>query len=373
MMKQYIFKLLWVAVPALIFCVFSSWVLYKGGELKTLDRVVEEMAEARKQGIEKLVGWGYQDNDKAFKLRMSNKLHPDILAVGTSRVMQFREEWFADEYSFYNAGGCVFRLDEVRPFLERLTFTPKVVIFCLDQFFFKEVWGDGRTANYEYNYDFNNIILSNLSKVVSDFVTCKIGFETLIKDTLCIGMNAKMNQNGYRPDGSYYYGAIYAEPCKNSDTDFNQLLSIIDSGTDSRWDYCQVVNNQSLKTLANLITYCQQNSILVLSYLPPFSPKVWNHMEGMGDKYIYMQKLYDEISHIFASYPQAFFFDYSDGGILNSPNPEYIDGFHGSDRTYLKMVIQIVEKYPVLSCYFKDGKCLSDILQNYPVVGVARE
>lgn len=122
MMKQYIFKLLWVAVPALIFCVFSSWVLYKGGELKTLDRVVEEMAEARKQGIEKLVGWGYQDNDKAFKLRMSNKLHPDILAVGTSRVMQFREEWFADEYSFYNAGGCVFRLDEVRPFLERLTF-----------------------------------------------------------------------------------------------------------------------------------------------------------------------------------------------------------------------------------------------------------
>lgn len=58
MMKQYIFKLLWVAVPALIFCVFSSWVLYKGGELKTLDRVVEEMAEARKQGIEKLVGWG---------------------------------------------------------------------------------------------------------------------------------------------------------------------------------------------------------------------------------------------------------------------------------------------------------------------------
>lgn len=61
MMKQYIFKLLWVAVPALIFCVFSSWVLYKGGELKTLDRVVEEMAEARKQGIEKLVGWGYQD------------------------------------------------------------------------------------------------------------------------------------------------------------------------------------------------------------------------------------------------------------------------------------------------------------------------
>ena len=39
MMKQYIFKLLWVAVPALIFCVFSSWVLYKGGELKTLDRV----------------------------------------------------------------------------------------------------------------------------------------------------------------------------------------------------------------------------------------------------------------------------------------------------------------------------------------------
>lgn len=115
MMKQYIFKLLWVAVPALIFCVFSSWVLYKGGELKTLDRVVEEMAEARKQGIEKLVGWGYQDNDKAFKLRMSNKLHPDILAVGTSRVMQFREEWFADEYSFYNAGGCVFRLDEVRP------------------------------------------------------------------------------------------------------------------------------------------------------------------------------------------------------------------------------------------------------------------
>mgnify|MGYP006924193418 CR=1 FL=1 len=216
MMKQYIFKLLWVAVPALIFCVFSSWVLYKGGELKTLDRVVEEMAEARKQGIEKLVGWGYQDNDKAFKLRMSNKLHPDILAVGTSRVMQFREEWFADEYSFYNAGGCVFPLKvpqtkvcpdfsediEVRPFLERLTFTPKVVILCLDQFFFKEVWGDGRTANYEYNYDFNNIILSNLSKVVSDFVTCKIGFETLIKATLCIDMNDKMNHNGYRSDGS---------------------------------------------------------------------------------------------------------------------------------------------------------------------------
>lgn len=33
MMKQYIFKLLWVAVPALIFCVFSSWVLYNSKHL----------------------------------------------------------------------------------------------------------------------------------------------------------------------------------------------------------------------------------------------------------------------------------------------------------------------------------------------------
>ena len=188
MMKQYIFKLLWVAVPALIFCVFSSWVLYKGGELKTLDRVVEEMAEARKQGIEKLVGWGYQDNDKAFKLRMSNKLHPDIFAVGTSRVMQFREEWFADEYSFYNAGGGVSRLPHFKKFLQNLPdgYTPKILIISLDQYFFNKNWDSMLNGakdmddNLAVNYKMPYIIAESLENFILDFFYGKINFSKLI-------------------------------------------------------------------------------------------------------------------------------------------------------------------------------------------------
>lgn len=365
-MKRFLIKLFFSTIPALLLLTFPVWAFIKSKELLSLDIVVEEMAT---NGKGKLVGWGYLDNDKAFKLRMSQRLKTDILALGTSRIMQFQGEWFNEDYSFYNAGGGVFRLDEMRVFLERLHYNPKILFVCLDQFFFKENWGDPRVANYNYEWKPAEIISTNLLVFFRDWMDHKIQIDSL-NHTHHIGMNAVINNNGYRADGSYYYGLIYKYPEKSEDYQFKSVLSHLEDG-EPRWDYCRTVNKEAKEELKNLIEYCKSHQILLVTYLPPFSPMVWQKMMSMGDDYGYMKVLSDELSPLFDQVSSKFF-SFNNGGELNSSNCEFIDGFHGSNKTYLRMVLRMLEQDEDLIPYFKESAKLKQYLTVYPDVNVCK-
>src|SRR5688572_16518870 len=97
-MRRLILKLfLFAFFLALIFA-FPVWVLNTSGEWLPIERIAERHAGERPV----LVGLAYSDYLGDLKLRAAQKRRAEILAVGSSRVMQFGSGLFSR--SFYNAG-----------------------------------------------------------------------------------------------------------------------------------------------------------------------------------------------------------------------------------------------------------------------------
>jgi len=86
------------------------------GEFTAADTVV-----ARQQtDPQTLLGLAYSDSSLYVKARRLAQVHPEVLALGNSRVMQFRSGFFRPGVRFYNAGGAVSMVQDFRVYLERL-------------------------------------------------------------------------------------------------------------------------------------------------------------------------------------------------------------------------------------------------------------
>ena len=86
-------------------------------------------------------GQRYGNRDLAFKTISANLRQPHILAAGSSRVLQFRDQFFnrhPDE--FYNVGAPAWALDQVEQLLHDLTYTPRILILGLDQAWFNDAY-----------------------------------------------------------------------------------------------------------------------------------------------------------------------------------------------------------------------------------------
>lgn len=369
MMKQYIFKLLWVAVPVMLIVLFPSWALYISGELKSLDKVTDEMIDARKHSENKLIGYGYQFCIKPYKRMMVQKLRPDIIALGTSRIMQFDEDWIDDSYSFYNAGGGAYSISRMIDFLQSLSYQPKLLIINLDQFFFSQrSLKNNDYDGYDYTYAPAHLLGTSIINLYTDLFDGKIVIDSLLH-THNIGMNAIMNHNGFCIDGTYNYGSVYTNPQLSLDYKFKDTRQRIVKGVD-RFEWDNEIDTSILPDLEKLISFCDSMHTRLLVLLPPFAPAIWNQMKESGN-YAYI----DSIQGVLEPYNNGVntdIFVYNDGDEVGSNNCEFVDGFHGSNKTYLRVLMHIINKQPSLSCYFQSYSVLSDILEEYGDMNVEK-
>src|SRR5262245_39511826 len=77
---------------------FPMWVLYASGEFLPADVFLD----LRRASQPFLVGRAYSDSTGYLKLKTVQVEAPVVIALGTSRVMSFRESFF--ENRFFNAG-----------------------------------------------------------------------------------------------------------------------------------------------------------------------------------------------------------------------------------------------------------------------------
>ena len=95
------------------------------------------------------------------------------------------------------------------------------------------------------------------------------------------------------------------------------------------------------------IAYSVLKNIFVIAILPPFADAVNKKMKEIG-KYHYQEVIYPTLKPIFDSYG----FELWEGSHLstyNSNDKEAIDGFHGGEVSYLRLLIYILEKGSVLN------------------------
>lgn len=369
-MKRFIRNLILFMIPVAVaiglFMVFYV-VGIVSGEFYTSDAL---MAKRIGQSVD-VIGLGYNEQTAYEKLLNANARKADVLVLGTSRSMQFKEDYFTT--SFYNCGGAVHgNYREYKNYLMNLSYKPKLMVLDLDSWVFNDNWNSAEKDYKEYEaiepVDRNRIVMAK--QILLDWVDGKWTFVSLGNYPDNLGFNGKIKDDGFCEDGSYHYGEVGRDITKSGDYGFSETYERINSGI-LRFEYGDHVDEDTLVQLEELLDYCRDNNIYVVAYHAPFAPSVYSKMMETG-KYGYIGEIAQACEKLFSEYDYEYY-DYADVSVIGVSDKYFADGFHGSEVVYAMMVADMTERGSVLWNYVDhnklqemiDGK-YNEILLNNP-------
>ena len=327
---------------------FSVLCLYQAGEIRSYSYYIRPLQQ------DQLFGLGYSYYDKSYKFHMTDEVcRPQVLALGSSRIMQVKRSVVSPDYSFYNAGGAIQNLQELSLFVEKLHESPKFMLVNLDQWWFNEAYVVEDQPFSPSVYDEPTLEFSKLGLMVCDFYTDlakgKIDLGKVFTSHH-IGLNAICNDNGFAADGSRYQGDMIVAPEQQEDYNFKNVLERIRQGN-NRFQYGDRADSTRISVLEHFLSLCVARGIKVAAFLPPFAPFVYQQIQQTG-KYGYMSQLYGMLQPVFDQYEGCSVYDFTDVTGSGAHNYDFDDGFHGSENIYNGMIRQMVRQDSTLAPYF---------------------
>jgi len=346
-MKHLIQKISIFFIPIFIFLLIPFLILFKSQEaFINIDNIVDANINS-----EVLIGYAFNGkgtNYEYYKNRMVSKLIPDILIIGSSRVLKFNHQMF--KASFYNAGFTVTKIEDYLTFLKSLPehYNPKLLILGIDPWMFNPKYLKDKIQKKESDYltnkslEFNNG-MKNIFRIYSALFEQKITFNNFnnSEDTLFVGLNALINKKGFLVDGSFTYGS------DEQNTSFKETENLIINNqkyfvrTDS-------IDNNSLVQFEHLLAYCKKRDINVVSFLPPL-PNSINLFIDDNHGYDYIKKITNILDEISTS-NNFQFHDFTSVDDI-SLDIEFIDGYHGSEISFSKILKYLYERQILLQPY----------------------
>lgn len=344
------------ALPPLLIVGAAAAVWERTGEFATAADVVR----AQTSGRAVLFGQVYSNRTRAYKWQATQAHRASVLALGSSRVLQFRAEAFSSP--FFNAGGTVDCLDDLGVFLFSLPAEarPRHLVLGLDQWWFNGAYeAPGCRAFTPVEDGLARTFVASWLYTWSDFLAGKFSLRDLASPAPGpdepVGLNAWLNRNGFRRDGSYYYGGVVADPgnpLKNADIGFHGTLARIRAGA-ARFTPGQTVDLGRLSALRRFLRRCRQLGIRVTAFLPPFPHAVIREMDAFRDRYHYMADLPSLLAQVSRDEGVSFA-DMTDLKALGFSDEEAIDGYHCSEKAYLAILLRLAEGDPALAAHLND-------------------
>lgn len=207
-------KLLAFLLPfAAGFCALTGLMIYLG-ESMPLSWVI-----AQQQNTDVLYRPKYGNRDQQFKALSVNVRRPEVLALGSSRILQFRAGFFnLRPDAFYNAAAPAWTLPQISNLLYSLDreALPRVLILAIDPPWFNDNYEPDEfpasVSDLEHLFIVDRSVLQDVIRGESFERT---GFETTsyfrreepgASDALALGMRAIRDGHGFRSDGSEQYG-----------------------------------------------------------------------------------------------------------------------------------------------------------------------
>lgn len=374
-MKKFIYKVLLFSLPVLMFFSVPVVILKVTGESYTnLDKIIKDK-------VDYLVGYAYNEsNYRYLKFEELKTRNPQtIVALGSSRILQFREKMF--DSTFYNAGYTIESISDFEPFLKE-NFNekrPKVLLVALDQWMFNRNWdslpGYG-IKKKEWKCALNKrASITSIWDVWTDLFHHKYGLGVLTQQNniKTIGLNATVNHTGFRKDGSMYYGKqigkLLIQDSTSEDYNFSDTYSRIKQGN-QRFQYGNQIDDRALSVLNDFLAYAKSMGIYIVAIIPPFANKVNQELHDNG-KYQYMDTIYPASARLFKKFGFELW-DMTNLKKYGSSDQEAIDGFHGGEVSYLRMLIYMIEHNSVLKQYTNIQKLKTDLINQknpYQVYG----
>lgn len=361
-MRTWIKLFIFLIPPGIVFGI-PLLTLWMGGELTSPETVIKRQA-----GTSRLVLHGAALSNTIIyeKVRAMQLRKPEILALGTSRVLQFRQNFFKPGIAFYNGGSVIQRIQHLRQTLGQLPKDgqPRILIVGIEQAWFNgnsaytEVKDQGLAwfdAQLNTGIDPIDIWRSNCWKVWGQLWDGKLPVNKVLSGrglTDRIGFTSCVYDAGYRNDGSYQYRDYYfniSDP-RHPDRDFSRGFRLIATSR-IPFEKGNDVYQPSVEELTKFLDECKARNIRVVGFLPPLPHIIIEKLNAEEDKYQYLAKLYPALAPVFEA--RGFeFYDYSDFAMLGATDAEAVDSFHGSERVYIKLCLSLVEKGSLLAREF---------------------
>ena len=363
-MKLFLIKIVVFIIPIIVILSPGIFIFKNSGEYYTsIDTIITKEEDF-------IIGYEFnQQNYKYLKwktLVVQDK--KEIWSVGSSRILQFRKEMF--NASFYNAGLVVERISDFLHFFKSIPKEkyPNIVLINIDQFNFNQEWYGKPIGIKEGYFKGSFSFLPSFNSFKNLYPNILRGkYNNTFADSLNrVGLQALYYNSGIREDGSMSYGHqidnLLNDNPRAFDYRFLDTYNRIKTGT-NRFEYGSNLNSHSIEDLRILLKFFHDNNIQVVAFLPPFPHEITTFMFQNG-KHEYINKITPSIKKYFKKYNFELW-DFTDSKTINANDNEFLDGFHGSDMVYLKILRYLSNNKSQMKKYIDNEKITNYI--NSPI------
>jgi hypothetical protein len=322
----------------------ANWKFLKAaGELTAIEQVA--VIQQRDGG---LYGTALHPNVYPYKLELYAARKPEIVVIGSSRVLQFRQRQFTRPFA--NLGRTInYAAEAVKLVQDMLAVArPDIVLFGIDHYWLNPAYTtapDFRTHDLRGGSltpdammtPFRWLLDGRVSPATyRNFLANKV--PPAPNDRPLIGIQAIQAGAGFGPDGSWYYDHYIYGRRTAEDPEFRDTLRRISTNS-AQFRYGREIGLDRLAALKSAISLLQEAGVQVVTFIPPMAARVRSEMDARGDAYGYASSARAAIAAIGS--PHA---DYLDGSTIGINDCEFIDGFHVGDVGVARLLLDLAER-----------------------------
>lgn len=243
-----------------------------------------------------------------FKFHRMRALQPDVVCLGTSRVLQIRSLLFAPGVKFYNGGGMLGSFADIEAYAHAIASgtlpKPKVAIFGIEPWWVKAdlppakpTWDtDSQYADSFYIPEAHISAMRSVVKKVGLPWPGKLGYAYTPAPHSgypAVGVAALSKGVGFRHDGSYQYDpalitAYFTKP-HYEDRETPPVIERLRKNTE-QFTPSQDLDITRIESMLASFQQLRELGVQVLVILPPFANECYDYLQSQPPTQSWWQK-----------------------------------------------------------------------------------
>lgn len=336
--RRFVIAVLLLLTTLLGLTVLAREILVRTGDFMAEADIVRFQREAGKPCMFSEYG---KQNEALYKFELYRAAKPDIVALGSSRVLELNARQFSK--SFVNLGRVMTDIKRGDSAVEELlkVHKPKFMLIGLDQYWFNPNWSEAGVAKVKLTPSDPNdprAIMRLLGLVVSEGLWSDVWRALRLGPECQLGISAKRYLSGYAADGYRYYGHMLTSGEAAEDKNLAMTLGRIKDGT-RRFERGDSVSQSQFNYLLEMHARLDREAIPHLFYFPAFAPTAQKAMEEDGG-YGYLPALMAKMKASGLPFAET-----NDPALADC---DFLDGFHLGDAAQARALGILAQADPRL-------------------------